>query len=1464
MTKKGHDFKKTGITRVAFEYQDLIGVELLIEFFRNPDKYYWIELDSENHDVGYLDDVVAARQDGTYEVIQVKFTVDPNEHFFDWDWLLKSKPKGTSLLAKWVKSLNSVANLGPIHSAKLRTNRKPNGELKKALEGNRVDLSKLSKTTRNRVQDELGGTEAASRFFDRFTFSHSEQLIDQLENQLKALVVPTDTDNGGWHFFLSQVRRWATRKRSPEPDGRIRHQHLVQAITKRRPRPIPQNFQIPDVYCMPSDQFHADFLERVKISDRQISVLWGTPGRGKSTYLSFLIGELRRIKIPAVRHHYFMSLDDTSGDRFSFFNIATSLMHQMAVNCSEAVRGLDDGNEQLRNWVKACGKYFEKEEKPFVVVVDGLDHVWREGRDIDQMAQLFSCLLPVPPNVHLIVGTQRVPENQLPHRLVLHAEDDNWIEIPPMDETAVHAWVTGQHEGGRLRLPENFQLFQTERQKEIMHNISFAFFEISQGHPLHLIYSFEALVGRGAIFTPEEIRLLPTCPEGDIRKYYKGLWSRLSTEGKKIIHLIAGSDFHWPEEGIMQCVGPTEEISHLLEHRRSGVVPFHGSIIAYAKERADHEKTFRAILPKVIDWLEQDAPEYLRWGWLWLMRAKRGDCTDMLNKTSREWVLESLARGWPDRQIAAILDEAGRKAFTDLNYAKTIKLGSLRTRLYNGFEIQHQTDRGSEFLECAIQSSNNTQQIINLADNITSLSDKHVVALARSTTGEMNDIRDECAEELSRRIDLWISLRHKPGNDFLDLVVCLFDVLSLTSEIDTESLLKFVDRFNNPKKIFDLLIKSLSREKRLNELISIAKARRLKSKKARSLLPLVQNAIVRVASTEGVHIASRYAPRKTPVSPLMICWMRCHQADKSTPIAVPNVPEHIIREYYTHEDSQGLEQFFYSFFFYALANNLRNNEDGSLWPAGERPGSSGWIDKPLKLLWDMAKSIANGNATISFSTPYQIAKALEPVAHRYSDASYTQYRAFKSILIKIAIDLHYVKSPIGKTSCIESWELDTARSSVHWNEEKWISIQVENQLSILDPKAAKHTLESAIEKQDLTVTQFNMRADKWVELAQFALLYDLQDSGQQLVLRAANCITGYGWRKDLWLIEILDSLEMIHDSGPENGLSWLKTLVPIIDQITKFTDGDETNYVRSELINVVAKVCPDQLPQLYAHHIANDELRYAEQTLSAYCGLIDFTDPANMALAHTFVEEQNILDLRSLREAGNAAAGVLEEDQIRFIGGIKSTQSLPKNEDKDLDWAGTAPDVSKIKPSQFRILIEKVSDHSLGYKLERKVLKDWFDHWESKGRGLEVIASIRSYFDEEENPNVAESLLDKVFQASLKLEGKTAAYEWLVLAHIHRHGWSTYWNSGDETLRRIKWAAEHYRNKWIDYIRDTSKPSRYWERRENSFTVGGKYLVKFLLLVNQKEIAVDLVDTFVRIVAEEVSDQPIPECPWFL
>ena len=72
-----------------------------------------------------------------------------------------------------------------------------------------------------------------------------------------------------------------------------------------------------------------------------------------------------------------------------------------------------------------------------------------------------------------------------------------------MDERAVHDWVEGQDKAKRLRLPDYAR--RGEQRKKTLDDVSQAFFDISHGHPLHLIYSFETLVRRGTIVTADEV-----------------------------------------------------------------------------------------------------------------------------------------------------------------------------------------------------------------------------------------------------------------------------------------------------------------------------------------------------------------------------------------------------------------------------------------------------------------------------------------------------------------------------------------------------------------------------------------------------------------------------------------------------------------------------------------------------------------------------------------------------------------------------------------------------------------------------------------------------------------------------------------------------------------------------------------------------------------------------------------------
>ncbi|HEY5238262.1 MAG TPA: hypothetical protein VIJ62_07780, partial [Rhizomicrobium sp.] len=148
--------KPAAIIRAGFEYQDLIGIQGLIDFYRNRNKYRWMLLESEDAEMGYLDDIVAALSDGTFNLMQVKFTADSAKYFLGWDWLFEKKLKGTTLLKKWSSTANGFT-LGKISVACLQTNRVPDAEFKKALGADgRIDFDKIALPRRTAVEKEIG------------------------------------------------------------------------------------------------------------------------------------------------------------------------------------------------------------------------------------------------------------------------------------------------------------------------------------------------------------------------------------------------------------------------------------------------------------------------------------------------------------------------------------------------------------------------------------------------------------------------------------------------------------------------------------------------------------------------------------------------------------------------------------------------------------------------------------------------------------------------------------------------------------------------------------------------------------------------------------------------------------------------------------------------------------------------------------------------------------------------------------------------------------------------------------------------------------------------------------------------------------------------------------------------------------------------------------------------------------
>jgi hypothetical protein len=167
--------KSTQLPRVAYSYQDLMCIEILVSWFHEPKKYEWVKIEaSGSEDLIGLDDVVAKRLDGSFELYQVKFTTDSERKdlALSFSWLLKIKGAGTSLLQKWAQDVKKYRS-GGLAIAALQTNRKPDTEFSSCLENGKIIVSKIPDLVMQRLLEQFGNKSEIESFFNQFDFQHA-------------------------------------------------------------------------------------------------------------------------------------------------------------------------------------------------------------------------------------------------------------------------------------------------------------------------------------------------------------------------------------------------------------------------------------------------------------------------------------------------------------------------------------------------------------------------------------------------------------------------------------------------------------------------------------------------------------------------------------------------------------------------------------------------------------------------------------------------------------------------------------------------------------------------------------------------------------------------------------------------------------------------------------------------------------------------------------------------------------------------------------------------------------------------------------------------------------------------------------------------------------------------------------------------------------------------------------------
>jgi len=748
----------------------------------HPERYEWAAVEADEY--GYLDDVVAARRDGTMELRQVKFAAHPDEpdDAYGWEDLLatrtgKNGKELPSLIRKWGTTVLELLSQCHQIEAALVTNRQAAPDLAACLDKqtHKVRLDCLPGQVLDGLIRQLGDSERVGRFLDIFQFQMDQPNLETWEDGIRKRFSLLHGDHTGWLNLKDKVRLWTREKQLPGPEGKIRLDDIREAALWHQLHSLPQRFPVPPDYVLPSKDLHRDVKERLSSTAGQGVVLCGTPGIGKSTYLSYLYQELRSAKVSVVRHHYFLSLTDTTVGRFDHVKVIESLMAELRQCAHTALRDVTRDNPSAKDfgsWLDRCSQHFCSQDHPLVIIIDGLDHVWRDQRDISELRKLFEYLLPCRPGISLAIGTQSLPDEHMPQRLLNAVPREQWITIGALDRQAVFEWT--QKNESRLSFRRNVR---PEDPKDELREIAGAFFDMSQGQPLLLCFSLHGLLEARSPINAQTIAGQAHFKGASINDYYRSLWTALREEGRFVLIMIISSGFEWSESGISQCCrrggldavkaqSGWKQVAHLMCRTPLGWRPFHGSLGVFVRESDDYRTLVSDVRREVAEWLAEDAPDHLRWAYTWTAQADQGDSSPLLQGTNREWLIDSLATGYPHHRACELLKIATRKALEDGDLHGFACKGLLNDYASNDYNFNDTSSRDTwtyVHLKCGpikylpqvllSQRANLSEgQLGNLAEALAAEGDQDAVSLIRDELVDRFNTR-----QMTSRSNDWVS-----------------------------------------------------------------------------------------------------------------------------------------------------------------------------------------------------------------------------------------------------------------------------------------------------------------------------------------------------------------------------------------------------------------------------------------------------------------------------------------------------------------------------------------------------------------------------------------------------------------------------------------------------------------------------------------------------------------------------------
>jgi hypothetical protein len=1455
---------RSAARRSGDSYQDIVAADLMVDELLNPGKYRWIKL--ENEQGKFLDDITAELGNGTFLFWQVKYAfhggaaADP----FGWENLLAKKGRGLSLVEKLSRSVKAVFQLGEKIDARLVTNRSASADFGALLgESGHLNWDAVGdEPVRRRLVSQLGGEKEAGDLFGKLVFEFGWADRKALETRARDRFLSAGGTSTGWLRLLATIGNWIIRPPESSLAGKLTRSEIEMAALWNVPRPLPEDFLVPASFVLPRRDFCNEFYNYVMAKNSACLVLTGSPGSGKSTFLSYFFRHLCEKRVPTIRHHYFLSLTDPTEERHKWSRVAESLIANLLSAYPELVKSVLGTNHvasNLRKWVEAAAAIAFAQGKRLVIILDGLDHVWRERGSAGEIDQLINHLTPLPRGLIILFGTQRVAREQLPPSLLRHCPKEKWIAIPSLDLKAIERW---------LRLSVNIpkERRRTRRMEETT-EMAMILSRKTGGHPLLLRYAIQTLTEFSKPINAYYLRQLPHDTGSGSNEYYDGLLSRISPGGEILLNLLSLSEFVWPKrESLLElldiCQVPASdalraisEVGHVLTEDSFGVRPFHGSLLVAVRKRPGLNAAAQLLLPRIDQWLATKAPYHLRWAHQWRIRAKMGKTKEIVEGPSMEWAARAIAQGMPRDDLRETLRESCGYSLARDTLGKHVHLEILRE--YVGDALQFHGEILDEWLSLQMRMDSEAAIPYWLRLNFRRLTSRQLLALAVEEWKEGNQPN---VRRCHKKANELIAMGRVDEGGFQvewwsDLLVPAIRIAAMDEGLKARDFFRYLEdsrRRGDSLRIIGVYSTELRLRKRTDRMAELLTARldpeeRMRAFRERLFLCFSEEQDVSRVIEEGLKAAQ----------PVAVVWQTIRASDVAEKKEVGMVRGEEIEKVAYHKGtdirSNGdrlaelMLEVYWSFVALVIAGQ---SNKADLWRSQLKLKSpEAEFVRGLQVAASTVVAVwRGGNQEAGYVSIYaSFARQVDALGLGGWDK--INYSALLNRLIpRIACETGLLFTAAGITPGVSADEFRSTMASPTFQLSNWAKNYKLISRPILSLEAFTVLLEATRAAWASQVDQKQDRASLFGDIAGVAHLHDDRVATEEFLLYAAKSILGYGWRKDHFVTGAIESVESCLHLNRQVGLERLLALSGAVERVFEYTDGKHQGSVLSNYVNALIKVSPRHVFAMYQQAAREGRFDDATDVGNVLAREIEIGTTEVVALVSTLLDNASMLKIKARLRERDGGAGRVWTIWDKTLGGVvvRSEKDGASNNPIQKKIPERLFSFHKYAPRQFGRFIREVSNH--GYLTEERLLRGWTSFWCGRGEGVTAFQAIEDWLKSERRvPG-----LDHVFNICLQTFGKDAAFKWLVRAHVEEGGWIGFGGAG-QFEARVSAVARHYPERWWDFIHETSRPAEEFRPRYGlGGSAGGSWLVRYLLSVKQSELADEIVEVLISSLMERL------------